>query len=449
MTTKALPGRWRTHTYHPEQRSWYSTTALFAANWSGRRSGKTEILKRYAVRQALRYSRTDDGWFVLSAPTHAQAKRIFWADLKRLIPRQYVAKIIESELTIRLVTGTEITVLGMDKPERIEGRPLDGFGGDEWASMKPGLWEENILPALGSVGRPQGWARICGVPEGRNHWYELAMDWQARERAGSPDHATFHWHSASVLPEEMIARLEANMDELTADQELRASFVNYTGRAYLPFTRETHCAPVSKLYRPHEPLIFCFDFNISPGTAVVCQELEVRTALPGLVPGERITCCIGEVYIKRNSTTRAVCRRLVQDWGEHPGEVRVYGDATGGSGGTASVDGSDVDLIDIELRHFGDRYANRFERSNPRERARVNAMNSRLESADGAIRMLVDDAACPYLVKDFEGVTVLEGGSGELDKKTSPELTHLTDGLGYYVCEEFPLLGTALERREI
>ena len=47
----------------------------------------------------------------------------------------------------------------------------------------------------------------------------------------------------------------------------------------------------------------------------------------------------------------------------------------------------------------------------------------------------------PNVAKDFEGVTLLEGGSGEIDKKNNEALTHLTDALGYYVHERHPLGG--------
>ena len=52
---------------------------------------------------------------------------------------------------------------------------------------------------------------------------------------------------------------------------------------------------------------------------------------------------------------------------------------------------------------------------------------------------MVDPNTAPMTVKDFEGVRLLEGGSGEIDKKNDPKQTHLTDGLGYYVVAEYPV----------
>ena len=77
-------------------------------------------------------------------------------------------------------------------------------------------------------------------------------------------------------------------------------------------------------------------------------------------------------------------------------------------------------------------------KSNPPEKARINAMNARIKSMDGTVRFRVDPKNCPYTVRDFEGVRVLDGTAGELDK-TDTKLTHLSDGIGYYIAEKYPI----------
>ena len=69
----------------------------------------------------------------------------------------------------------------------------------------------------------------------------------------------------------------------------------------------------------------------------------------------------------------------------------------------------------------------------------VNSMNSRLKSADDVVRMVIDPSKAPNLVKDLEGVRVVDGGSGEIDKKSDPKLTHMTDALGYYISKRHPV----------
>ena len=61
----------------------------------------------------------------------------------------------------------------------------------------------------------------------------------------------------------------------------------------------------------------------------------------------------------------------------------------------------------------------------PSERARVNAVNSRLRSSAGLVRLMVDPVHAPHVVRDFEGVVTLEGGSGEINKKKYSELSHI------------------------
>lgn len=396
---------------------------------AGRRSGKTEIAKRRLVWKALRGNADANGRYFAGAPTRDQAKRIFWADLKAMVPPHLMAgRPSETELSIATITGSILTVVGMDKPERIEGTPWDYGVLDEYGNMKPEAWGQNIRPALSDR---TGGCDFIGVPEGRNHYYDLAEDAQAQAQLDSEEWAYFHWISADILPESEIAAARRDLDELTFQQEYEASFVDFAGRAYYAFSAATHCAPLE--YFPRDPLIFCFDFNTAPGVAAVVQEQK----LPG---GEVGTGIIGDVLIPQNSTTPAVCQKLIADWGEHPGKVVCYGDATGGAGGSAKVRGSDWDLIREELAPvFGGRLSFNVPPGNPRERVRINAVNSRLKSVDGDIRMMIDRTKAPSVVKDFEGVRLLEGGSGQIDKKSDLKLSHVSDACGYYIAKQFPV----------
>ena len=100
---------------------------------AGRRSGKTERFKRFLVKQAMRVP----GQYFAAAPTHDQAKKIFWADLCALALASLQCRAPNiSERIIYLDNGSEIHVLGLDKPQRIEGIPWKGGGIDEFADIK-------------------------------------------------------------------------------------------------------------------------------------------------------------------------------------------------------------------------------------------------------------------------------------------------------------------------
>lgn len=428
---------------HPVHRRVKSERYRFKVIPAGRRSGKTELFKRHTVVQALSaYTAWPDPRFFAGAPTRDQAKRIFWTDFKQMVPRAMLSKAPrETDLIISMINGSELHVLGMDKPERVEGSPWDGGGLDEYANMKEQTWPEHVRPALADR---NGWCWLFGVPEGRNHYYQLYKDAMSGK---DPEWMGYTWKSSEILNAHEVESARRMLDPLTFQQEYEASFINFEGRAYYPFLEETHCTPLRHLYNDAAALCFAFDFNVEPGVAAVIQELPLPAQFRKDKKGFSLvdqpitgTAIIGEVHIPRNSNTPAVCKKLIADWGAHKGIVKCYGDATGGARGTAKVEGSDWDLIKTAMRsHFGDRAYFQVRPANPKERARVNAANTRLRNGAGEIWCMVDGKHAPHVVEDFEGVTLLEGGSGEIDKKATPTLTHLTDAIGYYIEREFPV----------
>jgi hypothetical protein len=56
--------------------------------------------------------------------------------------------------------------------------------------------------------------------------------------------------------------------------------------------------------------------------------------------------------------------------------------------------------------------------------------------------LMIDGDKAPNVIKDFEGVRILEGSAGEIDKKTDKRITHLTDGIGYYIAYKYPVIKT-------
>ena len=416
MEIEKLPNGWKRLRPHKKQFEYFSSEKRFNIVPAGRRSGKTEIAKRRGVRKAIAYADSSDGWFVFAAPTHNQAKRIYWRDLKRLIPLELRGGApSESELTIPLYNGATVQVMGLDVPERIEGPPLNHIVLDEFGNMKESVWTEHVRGALSDR---KGSADFIGVPEGRNHYYERWKNAQNDERWGA-----FTWTSEEILDAEEIAEAKNDLDERTYNQEYKAHFITFQGLAYYAFSEEHNVEP--QRYDAALPLILCFDFNVSPGTASIVQEFGTHTAV------------IDEVWIERNSNTPLVCERITNKYAAHEKEVYIYGDATGGAKGSAKVSGSDWDLISNHMKKFyGSRAKLRISKVNPRERVRINAMNSRLCTADESHKLKVD-ASCTRMIEDLAGVRCTDGG--EINKQADPKLSHLSDGLGYYIEKKYPI----------
>ena len=445
-----LSPRWYPLRAVPEQAGYVHSKHRYIVLPAGRRSGKTERAKRKLAKAAMgrphrRVNHNEAPRYFAAAPTRQQAKQIYWEDLKALTRPYWAKRPMESELSITLTTGAQLLVFGMDKPERFEGQPWDGGVLDEFANMKPDAWTLHVRPALSDR---LGWCDMIGVPEGRNHYWQmytkaLARMQQLGERS---EWAAYTWSSSAVLPPSEIAAAREDLDPRSFEQEYEASFVNFEGRAYYAFTDNNKRA-LRQFYNPNVPLIFCFDFNVAPGVAVVCQPMRLSPT------GDVLTCVIGEVWIDDNSNTELVCRRLLRDWQGHLGRVEVYGDASGGARGTAKVTGSDWEIVKAmlrdgdpvqNLRGFGHAVQVHVPPANPAERARVNAMNSRLCTLSGDRRLLVDPIAAPHVVADLEGVQLVKGGSGEIDKKKNKALTHISDALGYYVVARFPIAPTGV-----
>jgi len=438
-----LTDRWYRLKSFPSQMAYVRSPHRFNVVPAGRRSGKTERAKRKVVYRALDTSRLKHNFparFFAAAPTRDQAKRIWWDDLCAMTKPFWAKEPLVGELMIHLQNESMIAIIGLDKPQRIEGQPWDGGVVDEIADVKEEAWPKNIRPALSDR---SGWCDLIGVPEGRNHYYDLYEKARAEMmlKGKKSEWGAFTWESAEVLSPEEIAAAQRDLDDQSFRQEYCASFINFQGRAYYGF-QDTNKLPVSKLYDPRAPLIIALDFNVSPGVAVIAQELRLKT-----LGNHVVTCVIGQVWIPENSNTELVCNKIVTDWAKrHQGTVDVYGDATGGARKSSALSGSDWDIVKRDLRAgFGaNRVAFYVPSANPSERSRVNAMNSRLRTKDGTMKLYVDPSAAPNVVRDLEGVQVVTGGSGELDKKRNPSLTHISDALGYYIVYRFPVASTGV-----
>jgi len=185
-------------------------------------------------------------------------------------------------------------------------------------------------------------------------------------------------------------------------------------------------------YDPELDLVFCFDFNTTPGTATVIQEH----------PGG--SYCIRNMYVPSDSNTPLICKMLLKHYREHTRNVYIYGDATGGAKGTSQKDGSDWDNVKIILRSvYRDRLIFCVPKSNPLERIRVNALNSRVCNTIGQRALFVDSRHCQELAKDFMATRMKDDGT--LDKDTDKLATHLTDGVGYYIVKRWPIFRHKME----
>jgi hypothetical protein len=401
------------------QRKAWMEDKRFVGMPAGRRSGKTDISMHRVVRKALQPYPWFDPRFGLGAPTRAQAKRIFWRTIKSIVPERWVAGISESELRIDLLNGAEIWVVGMDAPARVEGIPWDGFVLDEFANMKREAWYENVRPSLAER---RGWGWMIGVPQGRNHYWELCEEYKDRPECGF-----YTWTSATVLPADEIAQLYRDLDPRTARQELEASFEEAEGRIYYAFSREKDVhdfALPPEIGTARRPWYGGMDFNVSPMCGVWGWETEETDEM-----GQPETHVWVWDEIHEDTANTASAARVIKDKcrkARRFGDFYMHPDPTGKARHTSAELGVSDHSI---LRDLG--FKVRTRSASPSRRGRYNAVNTMFCTGRGRRRTHIHPRN-KHLIKGLEGLLYAEN-SNEPDKVRCVDLDHPTDAYGYWI----------------
>lgn len=391
---------------------------------AGRRSGKTEIAKRRLWLALLKGSAFGPPRLFAAAPTRDQAKKIYWDDLKRMAPRFMLdGEPRESDLIIRVQGGGELHVVGMDKPERIEGQPWDGGVLDEYANMKEEAWAANVRPALSDR---RGWCDLIGVPEGRNHYYEkwLAAKEMMATAGDASEWGAFTWLSSSVLPESEVDAARRDLDPRTYRQEYEASFEGYSGVVYYAFDRAFNVRPCE--YRPELPLHVGMDFNINPMSATVHQLHGDGAAA--------VDHQVAEVVLDTSNTDEMADHLMrVYSRGGDVSHITVYPDPAGHQRRTSAQGRTDISIL--RSRGFNVVALS----SHPKVRDRVNCGNARYCNAAGERRSFIDPS-CRLTIQAAE--RLVYGQDGEPDKTGG--FDHLMDARTYF---QFTRWGSGGARR--
>ena len=221
----------RAFALHDAQLEIFNHSARFKIVAAGRRFGKTylgRVVLALAGLQdvdALGNDLSQEEVYYL-APTFEQGKKIMWPQLKDLLGMEDQGGLIkqahENTAVLTLINGRRISIKGADRPDTLRGVGLSDVVLDEYAFMKPDVWELIIQPALA---RTEGRALFIGTPDGKNHFYELHQkglthpagyeDWQSW---------TFETLSNPTLSPKEIARQISTMSVAAARQEFGASF---------------------------------------------------------------------------------------------------------------------------------------------------------------------------------------------------------------------------------
>jgi hypothetical protein len=415
--------RWYQLKDHPVQRALIEDNVRFKVVPAGRRSGKTERAKRFIVKAAAE----NTGNYFVAAPTRDQVKRIYWNDLKRLSFCSILpTKPSESDLKIMYPNGSTLSLIGLDQPQRMEGSTWEGGIVDEIADVKPGAWEENISPALDTFNpaRPgyRAWCWLIGVPDGLNHYYDMA---QRAATGDDPDWKLYTWHSADILPPDVIEAAKRRMSLRQFRQEYEASFETSTGRIYEDYDKQNQ---TNARLEKHEQLCWFHDFNYTPLSSGI-----------GVI---RDGCVyILEEIILTSAIAQQSALEFVERYKNHENKfVRIYGDPSGRQG---EKHGHESDYTNIEkvLRDNGWGFHRKVQNSTRSIKDGQNAVRAMIANAHGERKLFVNPTTAPYMHRSLL-TGVLKKGSTFLEEDS--EYQHSGTAIRYFIDTDFPIHSNAV-----
>jgi len=201
---------------HSKQLEVFNNKARFKVVAAGRRFGKSRLAAWTLLIEALKSDQKDVFYI---APTFQQAKDILWGMLKEL-GHEVISAVHENTGVITLINGKKIYLKGSDRPDTMRGMGLAYVVIDEYADMKPFVWEQILRPALADV---KGGALFIGTPKGRNHFWEL---YKYADEEEDPEWSAFHFTSFDnpFLAKEEIEAAKKSMSSFAFRQEFLSSF---------------------------------------------------------------------------------------------------------------------------------------------------------------------------------------------------------------------------------
>ncbi len=169
---------------HPSQAQVFNSPARFKVLVAGRRFGKSHFAGEFMKVAGMRDQKTLSDGRILKltyehpvyyvAPTQDMAKRIMWPKLRASLGLEQEGGLIlnsnSNEGWIELVNSRKLYLKGADNPDSLRGLGPSDVVLDEYADMKPYVWDEILFDSLSDC---EGTALFIGTPKGKNHFYKL------------------------------------------------------------------------------------------------------------------------------------------------------------------------------------------------------------------------------------------------------------------------------------
>jgi phage terminase large subunit len=400
----------------PSQRLFHDLNCRFKGFSGPIGSGKSQAL----CHEAIRLTYVNPGRMgLLGAPTYPMLRDITQTALFEILETNHIPfDLNKAENTATMKdTGSKIVFRPVEDFERLRGTNLAWFGVDELTYTQEDAW----LRLEGRLRDPQA-SHLCGF----GVWTPKGYDWVYKKFIHNPKP---EYCAIIAKPEEnrfllakvpdFYKRLADSYDQRFYLQEVRGEYLALdASRVYCSFDRRQNVATLP--VHPGLPLLWALDFNVDPMCSVVLQKSCGRFHV------------VDEIFL-RHATTQMAAEEFIRRYPHHMPGVRIYGDAAGNHSQTTGT--SDYEVIrDVFKAHSASRATYHVPKANPAVRERINLVNGLLQSASGDTRLMIDPK-CTELIADFEQVNYKAEGN-QIDKDGDRLRTHLSDALGYVLCEE-------------
>ena len=224
----------------PWQQEVMESSARFKVIAAGRRTGKSHLAAVSLILSALN---GEKGKTFYVAPTQGQARDVIWNTIfdiaGDIIERSHV-----NNMEITLAGGNTIYLKGADRPDTLRGVSLKHLVLDEYAFMKPDVFDSILRPALADC---KGTAIFIGTPEGRNHFFDVYQGAESWD-----DWESFHFTSFDnpIVDRKEIEHARQTLPAWAFQQEFMASFDARTGGMFDTdnFIYYTECKEVGDYY---------------------------------------------------------------------------------------------------------------------------------------------------------------------------------------------------------
>ena len=383
---------------------------------SGRRFGKTYLCITEMMKYATQVRKNI--WYV--APTFKMAREIVWSKLKQMLASfNWIESINETNLSIRIKrTGSIISLKGCENYDALRGVGIDFLILDEFADIDEKAWTE-VLRA--SIADTMGDVLMCGSPKGFGNWsYRM---YEKGKRDNEWDSFQFTTLQGGMVSSNEIEQAKQDIDIRTFRQEFEGSFENYAGAVYYNFHAVDNVKP--KNIDWSKPSHIGLDFNVDPMSACVAQ-LEKDTIH-----------FVDEIVIYSSNTDEMV-EEIRNRYGTKQ-KIFVYPDPACRQRKTSAGGKTDLTI----LQNAGFNVKCKLKHSPIRDR--INAVNSRLKSADGK-RYIFISPSCKIMIKGLQR-QIYKENTNIPDKEEGYD--HMNDSIGYLIEIVKPLIAQNIPYKPI